>query len=152
MAAHVETVQGGRHSTTNACWSAFQCSLECRLTVPVKKLLNHRTQVVNLMKVLSFPCVGTLRGSSLWRSSGRSAGGRLGKLDDSKAALGLFVKKMSALHHPPFHSRGKWPSAMMSLGLCVIFNACHFLTRWSVHRDVVGNSPRHSGNCRVGVG
>lgn len=55
------------------------------------------------------------KSSSLLWFSNANAGGSLWKLYDSNTALGLFVvkkekEKKSALHHPAFHSRGKWPS------------------------------------------
>lgn len=87
-----------QHKAVNFPWRTlvdlhFNAVFEWRQTVPVKKRFSHRTQLINLIKVLIFPCFCTLRGSSLLWSSERSAGGRLWKLDDSKAAWGLFVKK-----------------------------------------------------------
>lgn len=60
-------------------------------------------------------------------------------------------KKIPILHHPPFHSRGKWPSLQGWQWWCVIFNASHFLTHSSVHRDVVHNNQRHNSYGRSGI-
>lgn len=121
-----ETVQVGQHHQN-------KCLLMCISNVAlsgywvIKIMLNHnKTTVISLMKGFILLHVCMRKSSSLLWFSNANAGGSLWKLYDSNTALGLFVvkkekEKKSALHHPAFHSRGKWPSLQWWYKDCVSY-------------------------------
>lgn len=129
----------------------LKCSFQWRLHASVKKLLNPSTKVINLIKVLIFPCVWT-RERRLVLLFWKDCRWETVKFRWLKLCIRpVCEKKKSALHHPPFHSRGKWPSLQWWHKDCVSYLMPVIFWCWSVRRDVVRNSQRHNGYGRSGV-